>query len=347
MYTISYIFLILLIIICLYYYIPFHEHFISKTIELTNLTLNPIIFEKTNPFSEDLFNVLCRFIPMNLKDNTNKVELLCENSCNIIDKFLITKTINYRYVTALFPKYLTILIHIDNNISTLDQMINNNSIVNIYILDYTNPKIIQKLLTILLNTNRYNFIYIKKLPNKIDKNAYYCLLSSEYNIDIYNLSKSNNFFIVEFPERHSNYIQLFIDFPYLSISKYDISRQRGFNNKKIIFSIRDFFCLWSFDYVSDYKVYNLIKTIFQNLENIRTGFSSEMDKYIIQYLRPENMIKITIIPNHTGVDQYYRELEIYSYNSDPLCINTISTINCNADTLYKNRFKLLNLYGTQ
>jgi len=284
---------------------------------------------------------------MTIKNNNNTLELICENSCNIIQDFLKTHKTPYRYVTALFPKYLTILIHIDNNILTLDQMINDQNIYNIYILEHKYPQIIEKLLKLLLNTNRYNFIYITKLPKKIDKNAYYCLLSSEYNIDIFNLSKSNSFFIIELPERHRNYLQLFIEFPILSISKYDISRQRGFNNKKITFSIRDFFCLWTFDYVPDYKVYTIIKSIFQNLENIRNGFISEIDKYNIQYLRPENMIKITIIPNHTGVDQYYRELQIYSYNSNQICINTISTIRCQPDTLFENRFKLLNLYGTQ
>ena len=348
MFTIFYIFLIFIIIISLLYNIPKTEHFLSKTVELTDLTLNPFIYQTTTPFSKEIFNVLSRHIPIIIK-NTNRdtVELISDNSCNIIYQFLKTKKTKYRYITALFPKYLTILTHIDNNILTFDEMINNQSIHNIYILDYKNPEIIKKILTILLNTDRFNYIYIDKLPKKIEKNAYYSLLSSEYNIDIYNLSKSNNFFIIELPERHPNYLELIIEFPHLSMSKYDISFQRGFNKNKIIFSIRDFFCLWSFDYVPDYKVYTLIKTIFENLENIRTGFTSEMDKYIIQYLRPENMIKITIIPNHNGVDQYYRELEIYSHNSNQLCINTISSIRCQPDTLFENRFKLLNLYGTQ
>jgi hypothetical protein len=284
---------------------------------------------------------------MNLAHKTDQYELIADISCNIIDNFLKTKKTHYRYVTALFPKYLTILAHIDNNIVTFDQMLMNQNILNIYIIDHINFETIKKILIVLLNTNRFNYIYIKDAPDKIEQNAYYCLLSSEYSVEINKLSKNNKFFIVELPETHDNYLQLNVEYPNLSISKYDISFQGGFNIKKVTFSVRDFFCLWSFDYVSDYKIYTLIKTIFENLENIRTGFTSEMDKYIIQYLRPENMIKITVIPIHSGVNQYYRELQIYTYNNNQICINTISTIKCQPNTLFENRYKLLNLYGTQ
>ena len=34
------------------------------------------------------------------------------------------------------------------------------------------------------------------------------------------------------------------------------------------------------------------------------------------------------------------------YNDDPICINTITTIQCQPRTLFQNRYKLLNLYGT-
>jgi len=347
MFTISYIFLLFIIITCLFYRYDENEHFISKTIELTDLTLNPIIFQLTTPFSLDLVKVIARHIPITLKTNTNRLELIADNSCNLIDNFFKTNRTQYRYVTALFPKYLTIITHIDNNIITFDQMLTNRTISNIYILDYINPKIIKKMLMVLLNTNRFNYIYIDKFPIKIEMNAFYCVLSSEYNDDLIRLSEQNKFFIIELPERHRNYLQFTVEFPNTLISKYDISFQNGFNKNRIIFSFRDFFCLWSFDYVSEHKIYTLTKTIFENIENIRTGFSNEMNKYIMQYLRPENMIKITIIPNHRGVDKYYRELQIHTNNSNQICVNTISTINCQPNTLFENRFKLLNLYGTQ
>jgi len=347
MFTISYIFLVFIIIICLFYRYDEKEHFISKTIELTDIILNPIVFQPTTPFSVDLVKVLARHIPITLKTNSNRLELIADNSCNLIDNFMKTNRTRYRYVTALFPKYLTIITHIDNNIITFDQMLNNQTIDNIYILDYINPKIIKKMLMVLLNTTRFNYIYINKFPQIIEKNAFYCVLTSEYNDELTILSELNKYFIIELPETHRNYLQFRVEFPNTLISKYDISFQNGFNKNRIIFSFRDFFCLWSFDYVSEYKIYTLTKTIFENIENIRTGFTTEMNKYIMQYLRPENMIKITIIPNHRGVDKYYRELEIHTYNSNQICVNTISTINCQPNTLFENRFKLLNLYGTQ
>jgi hypothetical protein len=346
MLTISYIFLLSIIILCLLYGYTKKEGFISRTLEFSDMTMDPINVEITTPFSDNFFNILGKYIPIIRYNKKDPAEIFLDYTCNIIYNFLKKKKTDYRYVTTIYPVYLTILISSSNNIITFDNMLANQTIKNIYIFDNANPRIIEKMIRSLVNSDRFNYIYINKFPNIIRQDAYYCILSSEYNNDLDTLAKNNKFFIIELPEKHHNYINFNLNFPSLTISKYDISLQSGINNKKIIFTVKDILCLWSFTHVSEYKIYTLIKTLFQNIENIRNDFTNKNTKYIMEYFRPENMIIIIAVPTHNGVKKYYHELKVYTYNNDPICINTITSIKCSPHILFENRFKLLNLYGS-
>jgi hypothetical protein len=347
MLTISYIFLLSIIILCLIYGSSKREDFISRTLEFSDMTMDPINVEITTPLSDDFFQVLGLYIPLVRYNKKAPVEIILDYTCHIVYNFLQTKHTDYRYVSAIYPVFLTILISNYNNIITFDNMLANQTIKKIYIFDFTNPKIIEKILRSLINSDRFNYIYINRFPEIIEQDAYYCMLSSEYNSDLDTLAKNNKFFIIELPENHPNYINFRLNFPSLTISKYDISLQSGINIKKIIFAVRDILVLWSFSNVSEYKIYTLIKTLFKNIENIRADFTNKNTKFIMEYFRPEHMIIIAVAPIHIGVKKYYHELKVYTYNNDPICINTITSIKCSPDILFENRYKLLNLYGTE
>ena len=347
MLTISYIFLLSIIILCLIYGYPKKEDFISRTLEFSDMTMDPINVQITTPFSRDFLEVLGQYIPLIRYNKKAPVEIILDYTCNIVFNYLKTKQTEFRYVSAIYPVYLTIFISNYNNIITFDNMLANQTIKNIYIFDVANPKIIEKMIRSLVNSDRFNYIYINKFPEIIRQDAYYCMLSSEYNNDLETLAKNNKFFIIELPEKHPNYINFRLNFPSLTISKYDISLQSGINIKKIIFAVRDILCLWSFSNVSEYKIYTLIKTLFKNIENIRASFTNKNTTLIMEYFRPEHMITIPVVPIHIGVKKYYHELKVYTYNNDPICINTITSIKCSPDILFENRYKLLNLYGTE
>ena len=346
MYTISYIFLISVIILVLLNPYKKKEHFIQRTLEFSDMAMDPINVRVTFPFSKDFFKVLGQYIPLIQRGPDQKIDLTADNLSNITMDYLDKKTTKYRFITTLFPKYLNIITSTENPIITYDDMLKDNTINTIYIFDYFNYKTIQKMLEILFETKKFKYIHITNDPKKLKTKAYYCMMTSEPSPTVSELSKFNKYFIIEFPEKHPVYSRLKQKFPSIQIEKYDIQYQNASNIKKIIYSIRDNLCLWSFDYVPEKKIYTLIKTIFENIESIRNGFTEKNIKRVMEYLRPEHMISISVIPIHPGVERYYRELQVYTYNDDPICQNTITTIKCQPKVLFENRYKLLNLYGT-
>jgi hypothetical protein len=226
-------------------------------------------------------------------------------------------------------------------------MLNNNTIKDVYILEYTQHKIVQNMLEILFKEKKYNYIFIYKYPKILNRNAYYALFSNEYNINITALAPYNNYVIIEFPKIHPIYQELKFKFQSLTISKYDVSLQLVHNLRKITYAITDYQCVWTYDYVSEMKIYTFTKTLFSNIENVRTSFKNANLKFLFQNLRPEKMISISVIPTHHGTVKYLHELKIFTYKEHPLCINnTVTATNCNPELLYDNRFKLLNLYKT-
>lgn len=346
MYTISYIFLISVIILVLLNPYKKKEHFIQRTLEFSDMAMDPINVKVTFPFTKEFYSVLGQYVPLMQKRSNQKIELVADNLSNIIKDYLDTKKTKYRFITSLFPKYLNIITLTENRIITYNDMLEDNTINTIYIFDYFNYNITKKILEILFGTSKFKYIHITNFPKKLQTKAYYCIMTSQPSPTVSDLSKFNNYFIIEFPEKHPIYNRLKLTFPSIQIDKYDIQHQNASNIKKIIYSLRDYLCLWSFDYVPEKKIYTLIKTIFENIESIREGFKDKDIKLVMEYLRPENMISISVIPIHPGVERYYRELEVYTYNDDPICLDTITTIKCQPKVLFENRFKLLNLYGT-
>jgi len=348
--SIFYIIVITIIILLIYSNYNKNEHFIERTIEFSDLALNPINVSyntfDTQSVSIRFFKILGKFIPL-IHDTTKKPEIFNDKKSNILYQYLKENKTNYRFITQLYPKYLTILTSYSNSILTFNNMLNNNTIKDIYILESNEHKIVQNMLEILFKKKKYNYIFIYQFPKILNKNAYYALFSNEYNGDITALAPYNNYVIIEFPEKHPNYQELKFKFQSLIITKYDVSLQMAHNLKKIIYAITDYQCLWTYDYVSEMKIYAFTKTLFSNIETVRASFKNENLQFLFQNLRPEKMISISVIPTHRGTVKYLHELKLFTYKEHPLCVyNTVTTTSCEPDVLYDNRFKLLNLYRT-
>jgi hypothetical protein len=347
--SIFYIIVITIILLLLYWNYNNNEHFITRTIEFSDLALNPINISYNTSVSQSVsiqfFKILGRFIPL-INDTTQKPEIFTDKNSNILYQYLNNNKTNYRIITQLYPQYLTLLTSYSNSILTFNNVLNNNTIKDIYIIENKQHKILQNMLEILLK-KKYNYIFIYQFPKILNKNAYYALFSNEFNSDITALAPYNNYVIIEFPEKHPNYQELKFKFQSLTITKYDVSLQMAHNLRKITYAITDYQCLWTYDYVSETKIYTFTKTLFSNIETVRSSFQSENLKFLFQNLRPEKMIGISVIPIHRGTIKYLHELKLFTYKEHPLCIyNTVTTTNCNPDLLYENRFKLLNLYAT-
>ena len=348
--SIFYIIVIMIIVLLIYINYNTNEHFIQRTIEFSDLALDPINVDTstfdTQSVSIRFFEILGTFIPL-IHNTKRKPEIFSDKKSNIVYQFLNKNETTYQFIAQLYPEYLTILTSYSNSILTFNNMLNNNSINDMYILEKKNHKIVQNILEILFKNKKYNYIFIYRFPKILNKNAYYTFFSTEYSSDITDLAPYNNYVIIEFPEKHPNYLELKFRFPSLTITKYDVSLQMAHNLRKITYAITDYQCLWTYDYVSEMKIYTFTKTLFSNIETIRTSFKNENLKFLFQNLRPEKMIIITIVPIHRGTVKYLHELKIFTYKEHPLCIyNTVTTTSCNPDLLYENRFKLLNLYKT-
>ena len=348
--SIFYIIVIVIIILLIYSNYNNNEHFIQRTIEFSDLALNPINVSYNSfdslSISIRFFKILGRFLPM-IHNTSNKPEIFTDKTSNILYQYLNENKTNYRLIAQLYPKYLTILTSYTNSILTYNNMLNNNTIKYIYIIENNQHKIVQNMLEILFKKKKYNYIFVYKFPKILNKNAYYALFSNEYNSDITDLAPYNNYVIIEFPEKHPNYLELKFRFQSLTISKYDVSLQMAHNLRKITYAVTDYESLWTYDYVSEMKIYTFTKTLFSNIETVRSSFTNENLKFLFQNLRPEKMITISVIPTHRGTVSYLHELKIFTYKEHPLCIyNTVTTTSCNPELLYDNRFKLLNLYKT-
>ena len=351
--SIFYIILITIILITIIILSNYNkkEHFIQRTIQFTDLALNPINVKyhsfDTQSVSKQFFEIVGNFIPLTYDENKQN-EIFTDKKSNILYKYLNGNNQHYRFITRLYPKYLTIITGYSNSILTFNNMMNNNTIRDVYILEHNEHKNVQNMLEILFVNKKYNYINIYKFPKILNKNAYYVLFSNEYNKDLTDLAIYNNFVIIEFPENHQIYQKLKLTYQSLIITKYDVSLQMSYNLKKITYAITDYLCLWTYDTVSELKVYTFIKTLFSNIETIRIQYKNDNLKFLFQNMRPEKMIVMSVVPLHNGVIKYFHELKIFTYIEQQICThNTVTTTNCNPNLLFENRFKLLNLYGTR
>ncbi len=349
MYTFFYIILFFIIVFVAKKLFTTSEHFLQNTIELSELTIDPLRFYLNTKDLNQLyfFNIFKLLMP--LKNNNKNFEIFINNSLPVFQQFLNTPNSNIRMVAPLYEEYLTIICDFSNNIITYEHMLSDcNQDRDFYIID-NNQSYFQmvELIRILFPSNRFTFYKIDDYPKKINKFALYCNFCTENNSDLQNLSIRNQYFIMEFPKNHPNYRNLNINFQNVILSKYDISMQIGSNIRRVIYSFRSSVNLYTFSSVSNIKVYTAIKALFEGLDYFKIYVSDKNVKYLFESIRPEKMIVISVIPLHPAVEQYYRELFVFTNNQDPLCINnTVSALKCQSDTIFNNRFKLLNLYGT-
>jgi hypothetical protein len=350
MYTFFYIILFFIIVFIAKKHFATSEHFLQNTIELSELAVDPVRFYSNTTDINHLyfFKIFKLLIP--LKHNDNNFEIFIDNSLPVFQQFLNTPNSNIRMVAPLYDEYLTIICDFSNNIITYENMLSDcNQQRDFYIIS-NKPNYFQtvKLIKILFPSNRFTFYNLENYPTKIHKFALYCKFCTENNSELQTLSKRNQYFIMEFPKNHPNYQNLNINFQNVILSKYDISMQIGSNIRRVIYSFRSSVNLYTFSSVSNIKIYTVIKALFEGLDYFKLYVSVKNVKSLFESIRPEKMIVISVIPLHPAVEQYYRELFIFTNNQDPICINNaVSALKCNSNTIFNNRFKLLNLFGTK
>jgi len=325
------------------------EHFLQNTIELSEMVVDPLQFNvKNNDINQLYFyNILKLLIP--LKQTDKNVDIFVDNSLSIFQQFLNTPNSNIRMVAPLYDEYLTIICDFSNLIFTYENMLSDCNQQRDFFIISNKTSYFQtvQLIKILFPSNQFKFAHLEKYPQKINKFALYCKFCTENNSDLQILSKRNQYFIMEFPKNHPNYQNLNINFQNLVLSKYDISMQIGSNIRRVIYSFSSSVNLYTFSYVSNLKIYNLIKALFEGLDHFKIYVTTKNVKDLFESIRPEKMIIISVIPLHPAVEEYYRKLFIFTNNQKPICINnTVSALKCQPDKIFNNRFRLLNLYGT-
>ncbi len=350
MYTFFYIILFFIIVFIVKKHFTTSEHFLQNTIELSELTVDPVRFRlNTNDINQlYFFNIFKLLIP--LKHNKKNFEIFIDNSIPVFQHYLNTPNSDIRMVAPLYDEYLTILCDFSNNIITYEHMLSDCEQQRDFYIICNTPSYFQtvQLIKILFPSNRFTFYNLEKFPIKLNKFALYCKFCTENNADLQTLSKRNQYFIMEFPKNHPNYQNLNINFQNVILSKYDISMQIGSNIRRVIYSFMNSVSLYTFSSVSNIKIYTVIKALFEGLDYFKIYVDNKNVKYLFESIRPEKMIIISVIPLHPAVEQYYRELFIFTNNQDPICINNaVSALECQSNTLFKNRFKLLNLFGTR
>jgi len=338
MYTTFYIFLFILIIIGCIFRRTKNEHFLSNTIELTDFTLSPLRFSSNNKISNEFLQAVSKYIPI-IEDNSYPEFQIRPKSLAIYD-YLFKSKDSLRMVTNIYEVYFTIITNKDSQIYTYTDILNNLNRLNIYYLDKETKRVLE-----ILFPKKTNFKFISSLPKKLGIGDIYCYWETENSPTLKQIAKDNKFIIVQMPKTNSVYNSIQIDYPNLVPAKYDISLQNSINTERVIYSIKDTISIFTNKDVSSYRTYGLIKTLFNHIVDIRIGVSSERTKYVLEYFRPENLIEIPLVPYHPGIEKYFWELEVYTYKPEAICVNTISTIPCEPQKLFDNRYRMI-LYGS-
>lgn len=335
MYTNFYIFLLIVISIVVILQSPKREHFLSNTIELSDFTLQPLRFKSYNNISTQFLRALSKYIPI-IEDNTSPEFQIIPKSLAVND--YLNGAEQLRFVSNIYGVYFTMITNKDSQVYTYDDLI---KIPGLYI--YYLNRDMDRLMNILFPNQ--NVRYLDRLPNKLPPAQIFCYWETEYSLMLKQLAKNNKFIIIQMPKTDEIYNSIRIDYPNLVPAKYDISLQNSFNTERVIYTLRDTVSIFTTDAIGKNRVYTLIKTMFSNIINIRTSIDTDQAKYVLEYFRPENLIEIALVPYHTGVEKYFRELEIYTTKPEGICVNTISTIPCQPQKLFDNRYRMI-LYGS-
>lgn len=315
-----------------------YEDFLVNTIQLTSLTLDPIKYN-TNGFSisQDFIDAIQRFIPM--IQNESQPEIFSLPKSEMVKKYLDNPD-KTRFVCSIYTVYLTIISHQDNMLYTSLDLKNSDHII-INILD----KRLEPLMKTLYPKNRIRYIQPDSLKI-LERGNVYCSWETEYSSLTRSLHHSQNKFIIL--KMDSDMIDLDtiqLLYPTIILSKYNIMYQGSENTERVIYALKDSISLYTYSSVPDLRVYKFIETLFEQIEPIRVTPQNTGSKFALEFLRPENLIEISLIPYHPGVEQYFRKLEVITNKPDPICVNTITTIPCNPEILLDNRYRVI-LYGS-
>jgi hypothetical protein len=367
----SYILFIILIIIIIMiallykYYYTVRETFLINRIMLSNDTIHPLVIGilETYSIQRELVKVLSNYIPLYWYTMKHSLDYLQPKLLHKTDMVIMFRPIaanlyitgklpNLRFITNLYTTYLSICVENDSPLNGYDDIINtirnktnktnktNKNILTFYIIDESN----KHLLRILFQSVEIKFTLIgpDDLNKKMDSMGIYILWTTEYSQPLTSLVKYNKYRIIPLTPTHPILQNIIKEYPTMRIAKYDISLQHASNVERVIYTLQTKMAIYSVrDSPNDKRIHTFIRTYFNYIEKIRTEVKSTEAKHTFEELRVENLIEIALVPYHTQVYNYFRELQLITYNDDPICKNVIGSIPCNVNTLHDNRMKLM------
>lgn len=335
------------------------EHFLMNRIMLSNDVIHPLIIGilETYSIQRELVKVLSKYIPLywyqmkhsldylqpKLLDKTDMVVMFRPTAVNL---YLTGKLPNLRFITNLYTIYLSICVETDSPLNKYDDILNtinnqnNKNILKFYIIDEST----EHLLRILFPFKGLKFIVIRinDLHKKMDPNGIYILWTTEYSQPLIQLAKYNKYRIITITPKHPILQGITKEYPAIRITKYDISMQHTSNVERVIYGLNTKMAIYSVrDSPNDVRINTFIRTYFNFIEKMRTEVESTEAKHTFEELRVENLIEMALVPYHTQVYNYFRELQLITYNDNPICKNVIGSIPCNVNTLHDNRMKLM------
>jgi TRAP-type uncharacterized transport system substrate-binding protein len=323
---------------------------------LSNDTLHPLVIGilETYSIQRELVNVLSNYIPLYWYQMTHSLDYLQPKLLHktdlvvmfrpiAVNLYLTGKLPNLRFITNLYTIYLSICVVSDSPIKEYDDIIDgikNKNTFRFYIIDEST----EHLLRILFHTKDITFIVIRTddLNKKMDPDGIYILWTTEYSQPLIKLAKYNKYRIIKLTPDHPILQKIKKEYPAIRITKYDISLQHASNVERVIYALNTKMAIYSVhDSPDDMRINTFIRTYFNFLEKLRTEVESTEAKHTFEELRVENLIEMVLVPYHTQVYDYFRELQLITYTDNPICKNVIGSIPCDVNTLYNNRMKLM------
>lgn len=340
------------------YYYTVREPFLINRIMLSNDVIHPLVIGilETYSIQRELVKVLSKYVPLywykmkhsldylqpKLFDKTDMVIMFRPIAVNL---YLTGKLPNLRFMTNLYTIYLSICVENDSPLNGYDDIINtinnrtNKNILKFYIIDESTEHILRILFP--FKGLKFTVIHMDEL-HKMDPMGIYILWTTEYSQPLIKLAKYNKYRLIQFAPNHPILQKITKEFPAIRITKYDISLQHASNVERVIYTLNTKMAIYSVrDSPNDVRINTFIRAYFNYIEKMRTEVESTEAKHTFEELRVENLIEMALVPYHTQVYNYFRELQLITYNDNPICKNVIGSIPCNVNTLHDNRMKLM------
>jgi TRAP-type uncharacterized transport system substrate-binding protein len=248
-----------------------------------------------------------------------------------------------KYISCIYSIYLNILTIPESGLHTYNDLLR-LKYIKIFIIEDN----LKNVLTLLLKNIKIEFIKIKNefninLQKMIGKNDIFVFWTPENSPEINKLAYYNKYRIITFDQITD--IQLLnLEYPTLQLKKYTILNQKSTNIDKVIYTIKNNVCLYSRFNNNNNRIYKFIETLFKFLFEIRIGVKDSLSKATLEELRPEKLIEIPIVSYHNEVIKYFKKLNIFTNEKNNICINTMTSRDCNKNVLEDNKMRLI-LYG--